>query len=213
MAPSYMFDGANDAFFAKLFGKVNARKGPPRTSVTDPIRVAWVPLPVRGRLGVTFAPGKKDNASKSKPGAPWDRDLKIDLSDLVKAGVDSLVCLLEDRELDTLKIRALPTLAPQFGIDFAHFPIKDMSFPTNGGDAVDLAGKVLECLRAGSNVVFHCRGGLGRAGMMAALTLIQASPVADLAMFRVRSVRPGAIETKGQEMFLERMAGILRGIK
>ena len=51
-----------------------------------------------GRLGVTFAPGKK---ARSAYGPPWSRDLDLDLSRMRQAlGVEVLVPLVEDEELE-----------------------------------------------------------------------------------------------------------------
>mgnify|MGYP003345722415 CR=1 FL=1 len=50
-------------------------------------------------------------------------------------------------------------------------------------------------LRAGANVPVHCKGGLGRAGMMAARLLVELGQPADEAIRAVRRARPGAIET------------------
>ena len=52
-------------------------------------------------------------------------------------------------------------------------------------------------------VVFHCRGGLGRAGTFAALALRRLGLTPKAAMAQVRSVRPGAIENSIQEAFVE----------
>ena len=56
-----------------------------RTSATDPIQVAWLPVDVGargGRLGLTFAPGKH---APSTLGRPWARDLAADLDRMCAA--------------------------------------------------------------------------------------------------------------------------------
>jgi len=63
-------------------------------------------------------------------------------------------------------------------------------------------------LRAGFDVVFHCRGGLGRAGTMAAKTLVEFGLHPDWAIDELRRVRPGAIETQEQERIVERAQSI-----
>jgi ADP-ribosyl-[dinitrogen reductase] hydrolase len=57
-------------------------------------------------------------------------------------------------------------------------------------------------LRRGSDVLVHCRGGLGRAGTVAARLLIELGLEPVTAMARVREVRPGAIENDDQEMYV-----------
>ena len=55
---------------------------------------------------------------------------------------------------------------------------------------------------SGQSVVFHCRGGLGRAGTFAALALQALGQPSEEAMASVRAVRPGAIENHRQERFV-----------
>jgi ADP-ribosyl-[dinitrogen reductase] hydrolase len=64
--------------------------------------------------------------------------------------------------------------------------------------------RFVQALRAGKRLVVHCKDGLGRAGTIACLILLDSGVVtdADEAMARVRTVRPGAIETLAQEKFL-----------
>jgi len=52
-------------------------------------------------------------------------------------------------------------------------------------------------------VVFHCKGGLGRAGTAACCCLIHADVDAGTALERVRAAREGAVETATQERFIQ----------
>jgi ADP-ribosyl-[dinitrogen reductase] hydrolase len=56
-----------------------------------------------------------------------------------------------------------------------HLPIVDVSTPDEHFEqAWDVAGEELRSiLRGGSNVLVHCRGGLGRAGTIAARLLVE----------------------------------------
>ena len=63
--------------------------------------------------------------------------------------------------------------------------------------------EVKKRLDAGENILVHCRGGLGRAGMIAARLLVETGGVEpEVAIERVRAVRPGAIETGAQERWV-----------
>jgi ADP-ribosyl-[dinitrogen reductase] hydrolase len=65
------------------------------------------------------------------------------------------------------------------------------------------AGDALrKLLRNGRDVMVHCRGGLGRAGMIAARLLIELGIEPATAIRQVRAVRPGAIETRQQEKYV-----------
>jgi ADP-ribosyl-[dinitrogen reductase] hydrolase len=57
-------------------------------------------------------------------------------------------------------------------------------------------------LRRKLNVLVHCRGGLGRAGTIAARLLVELGMEPTKAIASVRGVRPGAIETSEQERFV-----------
>jgi len=53
-------------------------------------------------------------------------------------------------------------------------------------------------LRAGFNVLVHCKGGLGRAGTIAARLMIELGTSPKNAVAAVRNARPGAIKTSAQ---------------
>ncbi len=173
-----------------------------RTSATDPIEVAWIPGefgPRGGRLGLTFAPGKH---APSTLGTAWARDLQADLQRLHEGhGVQVLVSLVTDAELSWLQIPDLVVRAEAKGIAVIRHPVEDGGIP-DVAEALRTVATALSLARAGQRVVFHCRGGLGRAGTFTALTLRLAGLAPEAAMSLVRSVRPGAIENAVQEDFL-----------
>jgi protein-tyrosine phosphatase len=59
-------------------------------------------------------------------------------------------------------------------------------------------------LREGGRIVLHCRGGLGRTGLVAARLLIEFGMAPQEAIRRVRAARPGAIQTREQEDYVRR---------
>ncbi len=184
---------------------------PVRTSDTCPIVVDFLPaevLPLSGRLGLTLAPGKK---AWSQYGPPWDRDLVTDLERL-RRGYDTqtLVCLLEDQEMEDLKIPDLVPRAESMGMRVFRFPVPDGSAPSaaRAPHYRELICDTISAVGLGQTVVVHCRGGLGRAGTFSACCLITAigtSP--DDAINVVRKARPGAIENRLQEEFIAGYAG------
>jgi len=100
--------------------------------------------------------------------------------------------LLERDEMAELEIPGLVQEARRRGIEVLLVPVPDLHAP-----AVDQAERVareaIAQVRAGKNVVIHCRGGLGRAGTLAACCCIRLGLDAQTAMAKVREVRPGAI--------------------
>jgi len=82
-----------------------------------------------------------------------------------------------------------------------HLPIVDVRPP---GEAFErqwqeVGPQLRSRLRAGGRVVVHCRGGLGRAGTVAARLLVELGMAPIEAIRRVRAVRPGAIQTGAQQ--------------
>ena len=174
----------------------------PRTSLTYPLQIAVVgESPFRGALGLTFAPGKKD--PQAWP-APWLRDLSVDLRAIVAWKARVLVTLIELHEFELLGIAALGDEARRRGLEWLHLPIRDVSVPDARFESVwpKHSAHLRRLLRAGNNVLVHCRGGLGRAGMIAARLLVEQGVAPEIAMAAVRAARPGAIETQAQEYWV-----------
>jgi len=177
-----------------------------RTSKTDPILVNWLKGaeallgPGHGKIGLTFAPGKKGPALY---GPPWDRDLDEDMDRLVKIyGMSVLVCLVEAEELQGFKIAGLFASAQHRGVIAVHEPVPDLHAPTlpQAKRVVELS---LAAAKAGKNVVIHCRGGRGRAGTLSACCYVALGLTAADALEQVRASRKGAVETAVQEKFIE----------
>lgn len=91
-----------------------------------------------------------------------------------------------------------------------HLPIQDVSVPDQVFEhAWQTIGEGLRAiLRDGFNVLVHCKGGLGRAGMTAARLLIELGMPSDVAITAVRNVRLGAIETPAQVRHVRQLGRI-----
>jgi len=170
----------------------------PRTSITHPIRIDSVSA-ARGRIGLTFCPGKCQ--LQAVTGA-WERDLDLDLDAIRDWGAVVLVTLVEARELEELRVGGtlMPTETAARGIEWLHLPIVDGGVPDAAfEERWRSAGTwVRHLLRRGKSVVLHCKGGLGRTGMIAARLLVELGMGGEEAIALVRRARPGAIETTAQ---------------
>jgi ADP-ribosyl-[dinitrogen reductase] hydrolase len=178
-----------------------------RTSHTHPLQIAEVQLaPDYGRIGVTFCPGKKQVAAFT---GSWDRDLDLDCDAIARWGAAAVVTLIEDHELHSLKVRRLGEAVAGRGMAWYHLPIRDVSTPCSKFEREwASAGPELRALiRSGASVLVHCKGGLGRAGMIAARLLVELGTEPEEAIAAVRAVRPGAIETRSQ---VEHVLGLAR---
>ena len=184
-------------------GSRQAITSKPRTSATHPLRIDSLPL-LRGRLGLTLCPGKKQKFAVS---GTWDRDLDTDLAAMRAWGATELVTLIEDHEFDELSVTALPERAQAHGFHWHHLPIQDQRAPDAGFERLWLSTlpSLKGALERGEGVVLHCKGGLGRAGTVAARMLLELHPELSVdEVFRlIREVRPGAIESRAQECYLE----------
>ncbi len=188
-------------------------------SATDwddrPLRVDWLDRSSlrddrRGRLGLTFLPGKH-GASVRYPGRVYRRDLLDDLAALADDGVRMLVLLVEDHELDRWGDPAIVETAAGRGLRIERWPMPDGTAPATPAEMASMLGSI-DRARDEGDVAVACMGGVGRTGTVAACALVAAGwPAAD-AIGEVRRVRhPTAVETDEQVAFVGTFAGFLGG--
>jgi protein-tyrosine phosphatase len=152
---------------------------------------------------MTFAPGKKALGVAGQ----WDRDLDADLERLVSEyGASVLVSLLDEREYAEFGITDLPIAARKYGLEFLSLPIQDGGIPPSVSEAMAFVPQILDRLLTEETVVVHCRGGLGRTGLIAACCLTTVGHEARQAIAMVRTARPKAIENARQEAFIVEFA-------
>jgi ADP-ribosyl-[dinitrogen reductase] hydrolase len=136
--------------------------------------------------------------------AAWDRDLMLDLDASSDWGAAAVVTLLEPEELMLLRVESLGQEVLRRNMLWFHLPIVDVSIPSEKFEQEwDVGGEELRSILRGKlDVLIHCRGGLGRAGTIAARLLIELGIEPKKATASVRAARPGAIETSEQEEFV-----------
>ncbi len=173
---------------------------PVRTSKSHPLRIGCVSLGEGlGRIGITLCPGKKDHHADT---GRWCRDLDLDLDEVQRWGATAVVSLITEPEIDYLQVRGLCGAVHDRHMEWWHLPIPD-GYPPGANFEKDwqAAGEVIrDRLRLGFDVLIHCKGGLGRAGTVAARLLVELGENPDVAIRKVRDVRSKkAIETWEQE--------------
>ena len=175
-----------------------------KTSITHPLYIDALPVG-NGSLGITFCPGKQGH---SLDGGFWARDLDLDMDAVKDWNAAAVVTLIEDHEFKMLSVQPLGKAVKARGIEWHHLPIRDGSVPTPQTMARwrTLSPLLHQTLERGGKVLVHCRGGLGRAGTLAAQILIERGQPAPDAIQEVRFARRGAIETDEQERWLKRRA-------
>ncbi|SCW76333.1 ADP-ribosyl-[dinitrogen reductase] hydrolase [Sphingobium faniae] len=179
-----------------------------RTSFSHPLQIAELSCGRgRGRIGITLCPGKRQCDAST---GVWERDLDIDLDLVVRWGASAVVTLIEDHELRALGVERLGTAVRERHMDWFHLPVRDVSVP--GADLEEqwavMGPNLRSRLRQGFDILVHCKGGLGRAGTIAARLMAELGTEPAEAIRQIRLVRPGAIETPEQEVWVLRQTAI-----
>ncbi|RAP42353.1 hypothetical protein BYZ73_06255 [Rhodovulum viride] len=175
-----------------------------RTSRTHPLQIAEVSVgPGHGRIGITFCPGKHDPVAST---GAWARDLDADLDTIAGWGARLVLSLVEEAELVALKVPGLGAGVRARGMVWRHLPIRDYSVPDDFFERqwTTTGPEIRTILRQDGDVLVHCKGGLGRAGMIAARLLAELGVAPPEAIRAVRRARPGAIETPAQLALVRR---------
>jgi len=122
------------------------------------------------------------------------------------------VNLLNDYELRTYNIRRYEESVRQAGLAYMQFPIVEMAPPDSLPATQALIRELHDLLTRGEVVALHCRGGVGRAGTVAAclylhMGLCSGKKSAKDAIDLVRRRRcPQAVESRRQEQFIAMFA-------
>ncbi len=178
----------------------------PAAAPSNPLRVNVVPFEfvpglasASGRLGMTFLPGKNGISGIS---GSHDRVLEEDAATLHALGVNALVLLVEDPELDAAHVPDVVRVLTAHGVETIRFPIKDQGVPSDKAATRALLNEIEAKIKAGSFIAVACMGGLGRTGTIVGSLLRQNGLDAAAAVDLTRRSRHGAIENKRQEAFV-----------
>ena len=143
-----------------------------------------LPLSMGSALIFTPCPGTKGAS------------LSDSLTQLKAAGAEAVITLMPNDEMVRNKVAALPDACRSTQLQWFHFPIEDDASP---GEAFRQAweagkGRVFEILDQSGTVAIHCKGGSGRTGLMAAITLCERGMQHDQILDQVTSLRPNALK-------------------
>jgi protein-tyrosine phosphatase len=100
------------------------------------------------------------------------RHLQGELRHLKRAGIENLVSLLSDEQVEMLDLAEEGKLARQLGMRFLSHPIPDHQLPPDEPAFRAFVSGLADRLRSGEHIGVHCWGCIGRATVTAACTLI-----------------------------------------
>ncbi|KAH8119472.1 phosphatases II [Phellopilus nigrolimitatus] len=130
-----------------------------------------------GNLYLSSCPGKKVRLSGPVKGrGAICRDLRADLSRVKDLGVGCIVCCLDDSELDFLGASwpDYARVANELGLDVLRLPTPEGLAPlTPASLDAHLARLIHTYTLRGIPILAHCRGGVGRAGLIACCWLLK----------------------------------------
>jgi protein-tyrosine phosphatase len=107
-------------------------------------------------------------ATVARPrGHDW---LAEEIEGLSRDGINTLVSMLTTDEAAELGLIEEKNFCKETGVQFFNFPIEDRSLPDEN-EIPAMLDMLAEEVKSGRAVGFHCRAGIGRSSMMAALVL------------------------------------------
>ena len=160
------------------------------------ISLSNVPLKplTKGQLWISHYPGKIGMEDKII-------QAEMDLLELKKKNIDTVVSLLEKKELKPLNVSTLFEVIKKHKFTHYYFPIKDKSVPKKNVELNRLLNDLSFKIRHNKKILLHCNAGLGRSGLIAAL-LCKKLGISENPISYIRKHRPGSIETKDQEKMI-----------
>lgn len=133
-----------------------------------------------------FANGAKLGIMPRPRGDDW---LEEEIIKLKKQNISLWVSLLEQHEINELRLRQQPALCSKHALDFINFPIVDRSVPEKGIKLDSLIDQLYHQIQNGRSVVIHCRMGIGRSSVIAACILLKEGFTTDQLLQKITSAR------------------------
>ena len=138
--------------------------------------IYWIKEAPAGRVAVMPRPRGND-------------DLVEDAAHLRSEGVSAVVSLLTAAESAELGLSREELVLKREGIGFHSLPIRDRECPEDSARVEAMVAYAVAILDQGGAVAFHCRAGIGRAGLAAAAVLLGLGCRADLILGWISQAR------------------------
>jgi protein-tyrosine phosphatase len=136
----------------------------------------WIPGPWKGKLAIVTRPR----------GGDWLAD---EASGWKRAGLDTIVSLLEPHEIEEFGLSQEAQAATEAGVEFVSFPIPDQGVPESLEATQALLSELTEKLENGMNLAIHCRQSIGRSGLLAVSLLVSSGITLQSALVTASTIR------------------------
>ena len=137
-------------------------------------------------------------------GGDWLAD---EVNDWKRAGVGTVVSLLEPQEERDLDLQREAAEVRDNGMEFVSLPIPDRQVPRSEAGLANMLDKVERSLSDGKGVLIHCRQGVGRSGLVAACLLVKKGFSPGAAVEKITASRGVVVpETEEQREWIDHFA-------
>jgi protein-tyrosine phosphatase len=159
--------------------------------MTSQIEIFRIDSIGKGCLAIMAHPASAGNAAAT-------------IAEIAALNFHQVVSLLEPAEADALGLAREAELVTSQSMNYVSFAIPDMSPPACSEDFAQLAQRLFSEIEAGTNTLIHCRGGIGRSGLLAAAVLLIGGRSIQVAVAQVSRIRGMPVpETPQQAAWLQ----------
>ena len=144
--------------------------------MTSQIEVFRIDSIGRGCLAIMAHPASAGNAAAA-------------IAEIAALNFHQVVSLLEPVEADALGLAREAELVAAQSMNYVSFAIPDMGQPACSEDFAQLGQRLFSEIEAGTNTLIHCRGGIGRSGLLAAAVLLIGGRSIQAAVAQVSRIR------------------------
>ncbi|MCI0662795.1 MAG: tyrosine protein phosphatase [Acidobacteria bacterium] len=138
--------------------------------------VYWLTADTTSRTGIMPRPR----------GGDW---LEDEVRSLRDSHIDIVVSLLEKSEIEELCLQDEAGICEKYGITYLNYPIADRGVPKSEADALNFVRRLVGLLAEGKNLAIHCRQGVGRSSIIAALVKILQGDLAETVFEEIGAAR------------------------
>jgi hypothetical protein len=163
------------------------------------------PPGTQGAIGMVPCPGRRDEEAQS---ADWRADFETDLARIAAWQPQLVIALLAPSEFVRPALPEFQARVTELGLPWEYAPVGNYGVPDTVfmQQWVQLGERARAILQQNGRIILHCRYGLGRTGLVAAMLLIELGSSATESIDLVRAARPHTIQNGRQLDFVQRYA-------